>query len=75
MNEGRSGAGPDEGSGSWATEALPLSVRKQLLERELRKLGFRKAGASGSASSGDSAGGDGGGSHPLAGDPSDGHGG
>lgn len=31
--------------GSWATETLPLSVRKELLERELKRLGFRRAQA------------------------------
>jgi hypothetical protein len=31
-------------TGSWACEALPLSVRKELLERELRKLGYPKGG-------------------------------
>ena len=28
--------------GSWASEALPMSVRRELLERELRKLGFQR---------------------------------
>jgi hypothetical protein len=41
-------SGPDErDAGSWASESLPLSVRKELLERELKKLGFRKAAAQG----------------------------
>lgn len=31
--------------GSWASEGLPLVVRKQLLESDLRKLGSRKAEA------------------------------
>ena len=31
----------DGDSGSWTSETLPLSVRKELLERELKKLGFR----------------------------------
>ena len=45
MNGSRSGKGPDDRDpGSWATETLPLSVRKELLERELNKLGFRKVG-------------------------------
>ena len=35
------GGWSDEGP-SWAAESLPMSVRKELLERELRKLGFRK---------------------------------
>lgn len=43
----RSGDRPEESdTGSWTTETLPLAVRKELLERELRKLGFRKAGSS-----------------------------
>ena len=45
MNETRAGSGPDDGeSGSWTSESLPLHVRRQLLERELKKLGFRKGG-------------------------------
>ena len=45
MTGSRSGEAPDDrDSGSWATETLPLSVRKDLLERELKKLGFNKAG-------------------------------
>ena len=45
MTGARSGKGADDRDpGSWATETLPLSVRKELLERELKKLGFRKAG-------------------------------
>jgi hypothetical protein len=43
MNNAGSGSGPDEEPRSWTTETLPMSVRKELLERELRKLGFRKA--------------------------------
>ena len=42
----RSGSGPGaHESGSWTTETLPLSVRKEMLERELTNLGFRKKGA------------------------------
>lgn len=37
-------------TGSWASEALPLSVRKELLERELRKLGIRRTPAHAGAS-------------------------
>jgi len=41
MSSKRSDGGPDESTeGSWATETLPLSVRRELLARELRKLGF-----------------------------------
>jgi hypothetical protein len=47
-----------------------MSVRKELLERELNKLGFRKATAQGGSSTHESAGsqqhGDGGSSHPKA---------
>ena len=46
MND-RGLSGPDEDSGSWTTETLPMSLRKELLERELKKLGFRKAGHQG----------------------------
>lgn len=42
--------------GSWATETLPLAVRKELLERELAKLGFRRKQAQGSSASHDGAG-------------------
>jgi hypothetical protein len=43
------GTGPeDRETGSWANETLPMSVRKELLERELKKLGFRKPGSGGS---------------------------
>jgi hypothetical protein len=46
---------PDElDGGSWATETLPMSVRRELLERELNKLGFRKAGQGGGAHPGGS---------------------
>lgn len=47
-----------------------MSVRKELLERELNKLGFRKATAQGGSSTHESAGsqpqGDGASSHPKA---------
>lgn len=35
--------GPDDLEASWANETLPLSVRKELLERELKNLGLRRA--------------------------------
>lgn len=44
MTGTRSGSGPDDPADSWTTETLPLSVRKDLLERELSRLGFRKSG-------------------------------
>ena len=44
MNETRLGSARDEGEpGSWTSETLPLHVRRQLLERELKKMGLRKA--------------------------------
>jgi hypothetical protein len=53
MSSTRSGGAPDESdTGLWTTETLPLSVRKELLERELHKLGFRTAGQGGSAREG-----------------------
>lgn len=43
MNDKRSGCAPEDGdSGSWTTETLPMSVRRELLERELKRLGFRR---------------------------------
>ena len=46
MTAASSGSGAtDTDTGTWATESLPMSVRKELLERELSKLGFRKAAA------------------------------
>jgi hypothetical protein len=71
MNGTRSGGGPDEGdNGTWATETLPLSVRKELLERDLSRLGVRKAGAQATPSPREAAAGqqqgDGGSSHPSA---------
>jgi hypothetical protein len=43
--------GPGDLEASWANETLPLSVRKELLERELKKLGFRRSdGARGAGS-------------------------
>lgn len=44
MSSNGSDAGPDDsGPGSWASETLPLSVRRELLERELRNMRVRKA--------------------------------
>jgi hypothetical protein len=66
MNGDRSGGAHDDGdTGSWTTETLPLSLRKELLDRELRKLGFRKGGSheGGSAQQQQSPGGS---SHPSA---------
>lgn len=43
MSGTRKRSGPDDrDGGSWANETLPLSVRKELLERDLKKLGLRK---------------------------------
>ncbi|MEJ5991262.1 hypothetical protein WG902_14765 [Ramlibacter sp. PS3R-8] len=41
MSSTRGGGEPDDND-SWAAESLPMSVRKELLERELQRLGFRK---------------------------------
>jgi hypothetical protein len=47
MSGNRSSSGPGTpADDSWASETLPLSIRKELLERELNKLGFRRAGTS-----------------------------
>jgi hypothetical protein len=48
LHDGAMGApnncsGPGDGEASWASESLPLSVRRELLQRELDKLGFHKA--------------------------------
>jgi hypothetical protein len=52
-----SGAATDDAdTGTWATESLPMSVRKELLERELSKLGFRKAAAQAASPSHEGAG-------------------
>ena len=40
-----SGKGPDDRDDTWTSETLPMSLRRELLERELDKLGFRKAEA------------------------------
>jgi hypothetical protein len=54
MSATRSGGAPDHADmGSWATESLPMSVRKELLERELSKLGIRKEAAQGSSTTDD----------------------
>jgi hypothetical protein len=52
----RSGSGPEDGqAGSWTSETLPMAVRRELLERELKKLGFRKADAGRGASASEGA--------------------
>lgn len=51
MSGNRSGSGPDErDAANWASESVPLSVRREMLERELSRLGFRKAEANRGAS-------------------------
>lgn len=66
MSAKRSGDGPDTApSESWANETLPMSVRKELLERELTKLGFRRRAGQASAQQQQQP--QGGGSHPQAG--------
>ena len=69
MTEAGSAPGPDDGeAGSWASETLPLALRRELLQRELKKLGIGKgeeasAGPSANDSSGDGQQGD---AHPQA---------
>lgn len=74
MSNTASGSPPeDRERGSWASENLPVSLRRELLERELTKLGFRKAGeASANAGAGQQHAG--GSSHPQADGDGDGHG-
>ena len=45
MSATRFDEGSDGSEPSWGNETLPLTVRKELLARELRKLGFGGAGA------------------------------
>jgi hypothetical protein len=47
MTAGSTDRTSDDG-GTWTSETLPMSLRRELLERELAKLGFRKAGQGGS---------------------------
>jgi hypothetical protein len=43
MTTNRSGNGPDTNTDdSWASETLPMAVRRELLERDLSKLGARR---------------------------------
>jgi hypothetical protein len=49
--ETASGSGPDaRDTDTWTSETLPMSVRRELLERELKKLGLHKGPARGGAS-------------------------
>jgi hypothetical protein len=68
MSDGQSRSADDPGS--WTSETLPLHVRKELLERELKKLGFRKNGSheGGSAQQQQQQPQGGSSSHPQAGD-------
>ena len=78
MSSNRSGGGPDHGdSASWASESIPLSVRRELLERELSKLGFRRSDARRGATANEMGGPqqDAQSSHPQADAESDTHGG
>jgi hypothetical protein len=73
MSNTRSGSAPDDGlAGTWSSESLPLAVRRQLLERELSKLGLRKseAGRGGSSLEGNQHQQEGPSSHPQADDSS-----
>jgi hypothetical protein len=47
MDETNAGNAPEEEARHWTMETLPMSVRKELLERELKKLGLRKSGSHG----------------------------
>jgi hypothetical protein len=49
MSSTNGSSGRNDDGPSWAAESLPMSVRKELLERELRKLGFRKQESHGTA--------------------------
>jgi hypothetical protein len=67
----KSGSNANErDAGSWASETLPLSIRRELLDRELARLGFGKASQHGTGTQQQqqqqqqSQG-----SHPQAGDP------
>lgn len=52
MSATKSGDGADDGdAATWASETLPIAVRRELLERELKELGFRKAQAQGGSAS------------------------
>jgi hypothetical protein len=69
MTTNRSGSAPDILlDDSWASETLPMAVRRELLERELNKLGARRGDRSGSrAHDGASGQHESQGSHPQAG--------
>ena len=44
--------GSNDRDDTWTSETLPMSVRRELLERELKKLGFRRTEAGGSPQGG-----------------------
>jgi len=53
MSGKRDGPGAnDRAADSWANETLPLSLRKELLERDLTKLGLRRHAPESAASHG-----------------------
>lgn len=54
MSSTRPVDGSDDRDSTWTNETLPLSLRRELLERDLKKLGFRKAGEGASARTGSS---------------------
>jgi hypothetical protein len=70
MNTHRSGSGPDTSDdASWASETLPMAVRRELLERELNKLGARRGDRHGAGTHESASGShDNQASHPQAGD-------
>ena len=47
MDDNNAGSEPGDEVRNWASETLPMSVRKEMLERELKKLGVRKSGSHG----------------------------
>ena len=47
MDDSNAGSAQEDRASLWTSETLPISVRRELLERELKKLGFRKAGSHG----------------------------
>lgn len=68
----RSSDRANDDDGTWTSETLPMSLRRELLERELAKLGFRKAGQGGSAQQQQQPQPMAASSHPRAGNPEDG---
>jgi hypothetical protein len=66
-NTGPDGSGPDAGDSSWTDETLPMSLRRELLDRELQKYTARRTAPTASSPSRGAS--QDGGNHPSA----DGH--